>query len=80
MPQNRNFTVSRDVIVRFQKSDERTDAGQSFVPFFDPIEATFDPPAPLSMIELIHYTNDAKYSGFIRPLIKSLDYRKFLEN
>lgn len=77
-PQNSNFVVSKNVWIVFRKSDEETDAGQSFVPYFDPTEATFDPPAPLSTIELVHYTNDPNYAGYVRPMIKSIDYRKFI--
>lgn len=70
--------VSRDVKIYFKKSDERSDAGQSYVPHFDPTEVTFNEPAPLSMIELVHYTDFSDYAGFIRPVVKSLDYRRFI--
>lgn len=71
--------VSKNVKFAFVKSDEETDAGQSFLPYFDPSDVTFDQPAPLSMIEFAHYTNNEDYAGYIRPIIKSLDYRKFIE-
>jgi hypothetical protein len=72
------FKVSKNVRILFVRSDEEADAGQSFLPYFDPSYVTFDQPAPLSMIELVHYTNNDDYAGYIRPVIKSLDYRKFI--
>lgn len=75
---DRSFTVSQDVWLEFGKSDEGTDAAQTFVPYFDSYSATFDPPAPISMVNLIHVTNNGDHAGFIRPWVKSLDYKKFI--
>jgi len=72
----RKFTIGRNRRVEFGISNEDEDAGQSFVPYFDGNEVTFDIKSPLSGITLIHYTNDVNYAGFIRPVIRSLDYRK----
>lgn len=60
------------------KSNGEQDAGQSFIPYFDATEVGFNSAAPISSIALIHYTNDAKYAGFIRPSIRSLNYKKFI--
>lgn len=60
--------------LKFKTSGEATDAGQSFLPYFDSTGISFDPPAPLSSIGLSHVTNDNEYAGFVKPTIKSLDY------
>jgi hypothetical protein len=72
----KRFTIGKNRRVSFGISNEDEDAGQSFVPYFDGNEVTFDIKSPLTGISLIHYTNDPKYAGFIRPVIRSLDYRK----
>jgi len=72
-----NFKHQNNSIVKFEVSDEDNDAGQSFVPYFDGNDISFKVKSPLSGITLMHYTNDEKYAGYIRPVIKSLDYRKF---
>lgn len=75
---NENFRGKNEGCLQLKKSNEGADAGQSFLPYFDPVEVTFDKPAPISMIELIHYTNDERYAGFIRPFIKSIDYKNVI--
>lgn len=73
------FEIKNEGCFQFKKSNEEADAGQSFLPYFDPVEANFDRPGPLSVIKLIHYTNDEKHAGFIRPFIKSIDYKKLMK-
>jgi len=31
----------------------------------------------LSGLTFVHYTNDENYAGYIKPVISSLDYRKY---
>jgi len=72
-----NFTVRNITKIKFSTSSEGYDNGQSFVPYFDGNAVTMDIKAPLSGIGLIQYTNDWTFAGYIRPVLKSLDYRKY---
>jgi hypothetical protein len=72
---NKYIFVSEGAI-DFNYSTEETDAGQTFVPFFDGDDVTFTHPAPISGMGLIHYTNDPKYAGYIWPIIETMDYGK----
>lgn len=71
------ITQKSNINLKFQKSDEQSDAGQNTVPFFDTTNIAFDSIAPISSIGLIHYTNSDEYAGFVRPTIKSIDYDAF---
>jgi hypothetical protein len=73
-----DFTVSRNVLVNFKNKEAYEHPGEYLLPYFDGSEISFDPPAPLSTIELVHYTNDKKHAGYIRPVIKSLDYKAYI--
>lgn len=75
---NNIYTVLKNVIVQFGISNEKEDAGQSFVPYFDGSNVTMSVQAPLSGLGFLHFTNDLKYAGYIKPYIKSLNYRKFV--
>lgn len=75
-----SFQTKSNCDVQFRKSDEETDAGQNFVPYFDGTAVIFDQPAPISSIGLIHYTNNQTYAGYIRPIIKSIDYSMYAGN
>lgn len=48
-------------------SNERTDGGQEFVPFFDATDVKNV--SPLSGFGLLHYTNDDEYAGYVRPYL-----------
>jgi hypothetical protein len=76
---NNNFKITNNAIIEFGVSNEEMDVGQSFVPYFDGSDITFDVKAPLSGIGLIYYTNDYNYAGYIRPVVNCLDYRKYIE-
>jgi hypothetical protein len=65
------FLVEKNCALSFQQSDSETDAGQNFVPFFDANSASFDTAAPISSFGLVHYTTNAEYAGYIRPVITS---------
>jgi hypothetical protein len=67
-----DFTVLNSGKLQFQQSDAITDAGQNFVPYFDANDVSFQSPAPISSIGLIHYTNDKLHSGYIKPTLKSV--------
>lgn len=75
----KKFSTRNNIKVIFGISNEDNDAGQSFVPYFDGTNITFDISAPLSGISLIHYTNDVNYAGYIRPVLRSLNYRKLFK-
>ncbi|CAO1337283.1 unnamed protein product [Diamesa serratosioi] len=70
-----DFTRTTRKTIKFGVSDEKTDAGQSFVPYFDGADIQFDKPAPLSGLGFMHYTNDVSYAGYIRPYIMSFKYK-----
>lgn len=74
---NSFLTQTTNYNFKFRMSDEKFDAGQSFVPYFDSTAISFDLPAPLSSIGLSRLRNDHNYAGFVRPTIKSLDYTAF---
>jgi len=74
---NTLYTVRRNARVTFSLSNEKADAGQSFVPYFDGNEVSFNIKAPLSGLTFVHYTNDENHAGYIKPVISSLDYRKY---
>ncbi|CAO1331992.1 unnamed protein product [Diamesa serratosioi] len=70
-----DFKRTSKKTIHFGVSDEKTDAGQSFVPYFDGTNIEFDKPAPLSGLGFLHYSNDDSYAGYIRPYIRSFKYK-----
>lgn len=76
------FVLSSDIfnhtLVKFGSSDRETDIAQTFVPYLDGIDVTFDVKSPLSGIGLMHFTNDAHYAGYIRPFLRSFSYENYL--
>lgn len=78
-PNINSFKVTKKGAVRFRRSDARTDAAQTMVPFFDGSDIVFDKPAPISSIGLFHYTNHITRAGFVTPLIRSLNYKKLMK-
>jgi hypothetical protein len=73
------FSVTNKGAIDFDWSAERIDAGQSFVPYFDGNDASFDYSAPVCGIGIVQYTNDKEYGGFLRPIISTIDYKKIFE-
>ena len=75
------FTVTfgnSSTIIKFGASNQRVDAGQTYVPYFDGADTTFEVESPLSGIGLIHYTNDIEFAGYIRPYLRSYKYGKII--
>lgn len=70
------YIFNSEGAINFDYSTEITDAGQSFVPYFDGDDVTFTHAAPISGIGIIHYTNDPEYAGYIWPIIETMDYGK----
>ena len=70
-------TISQTI--EFGVSDEQTDAGQSFVPYFDGTAIEFDKKGPLSGVGFMHYSNDDSYAGYIRPYIMSFKYKHVIK-
>ena len=72
------YDVTSKARVSFDKSNEKKDAGQTYLPFFDARSIESAIPAPLSGLELIHYTtksdNDGEYAGYIAPRISTIHY------
>lgn len=66
--------------VEFGISNEKADAGQSYVPYFDGSSVTLDVKGPLKGLGFVHYTNNQNYSGYIKPFVKTLDYKDFVHN
>ncbi|CAO1353050.1 unnamed protein product [Diamesa tonsa] len=60
--------------ILFGTSNQKSDAGQSMVPYFDSTDITFDVKAPLGGIGFLHHTSSVEYAGFIRPYILNLNY------
>lgn len=77
---NETFIVNQDGAIKFGRSSEESDGGQSFVPFFDGHNIEFDSAAPISGIGIMHYTNNMQYGGYIRPTISSLNYKKIFKD
>lgn len=74
-----SFVIAKgNTFVKFGASSEAVDFGQTFVPFFDGVDEVFDVPSPLSGIGFLHYTNDDRYAGFIKPSVKSFDFRNVM--
>jgi hypothetical protein len=72
---NNKFIVTRNHRINFRHETSSEYSGYGKVtPFFDTSEVKFDQPAPITSIQLIHYTNDVNYAGYIRPIIKSFNY------
>lgn len=76
---SKSFTITNKGAVYFERSSEKSDGGQSYVPFFDGNEINFDDFSPISGVGLVHYTNHKDYAGYIRPTIASLHYRNLFD-
>lgn len=72
------FKINKKLLIEFGLSNEEADAGQSFVPYFDGSDITFDVKSPLSGLGLFHYTRHSDYAGYIRPTLQSLNYENFI--
>lgn len=70
---------SWDYMIQFIASDFDTDRGQTLVPFFDGNNIELDIPRPLSGIGFILYTN-AGHAGYIRPVLKTFNYKFLISN
>lgn len=64
-----NIKVNKNRIISFGLSNEKSDAGQQFVPFFDGSDISINSLSPLSGFGLLHYTDDEDYAGYIRPFL-----------
>ena len=71
------YTISTYVRVFMGKGNEKKDAGQSYLPYFDSQNIELSIPAPLSGLQLIYYKND-NYAGFVRPRISPINYLDYL--
>lgn len=76
-----NYNVKRsdrdEIIVEFGTSNERSDVGQTTIPFFDASDIVQDFPLVLSGIGFAHYANN-EYGGYIRPILKSVDMKLYI--
>lgn len=72
----RQYNILQNETIMFVMSSVGKDAGQSYVPYFDGNEVTFDIKSPVKRISFIHYTNHDDYAGYIKPIVYPLDYRK----
>lgn len=72
------LSVIKSKIIKFGRSNEKADAGQSFVPYFDGSEVTTENKVPLSGIELIHFSDDHNYAGYIKPNLITFDVSKLI--
>lgn len=72
------FVITKQKKVLFGLSNEKVDAGQSFVPYFDGTDITLDVRSPLTGIGFLHYTKNESYAGYIRPFLNTLHYSDFV--
>lgn len=67
--------------VKFAEIDRSTSGGrrwgQKVFPFFDPRPVTLKYPRPISGIGFLRLTDSPQNAGYIRPYLKSIDYRTF---
>lgn len=69
-----NVTVTRNLVIEFGMSNEKVDAGQSFLPYFDGTNVTPKNRRWLSGLGLLHYTRNHTYAGYVKPYLKTLNY------
>lgn len=75
------YNITSNTRVIMGMSHEGTDAGQTFLPFFDSQDIVLTVPAPLCGLELISYTSDGtptQFGGFIRPRLTTINYLDYL--
>lgn len=77
-PSSYIYRITTSSRIVFGTSNEREDAGQTFVPFLDSNEVTLNIKAPLAGIGLLHYSNRDDYAGYIKPYIRTLNYVDYL--
>lgn len=71
--------VKKNQIISFGLSNEKSDAGQQFVPFFDGSDVTIDSLSPLSGFGLLQWTTDEEYAGYISPFLITYNINAHLE-
>lgn len=74
-----NIKVNKNQIISFGLSNEKSDASQQFVPFFDASEVTIDGLSPLSGFGLLHWTTDEDHAGYISPFLITYNVNAYLE-
>lgn len=65
--------------VHFGVSNEKNDAGQTFVPFFDGSDVSLQSKAPISGVGFMLFTKGENYAGYIRPYLKTYNYANFVQ-
>jgi len=71
-----SYYVSYNTRIFFGTSNEINDAGQSFVPYFDPSDIVLNSTSALSGVGLLHYkTSNA---GYIRPFVNTYNLKNFI--
>lgn len=73
-----SFNVFRHKTVKFGISNEISDAGQSFVPFFDGSDVAFNNKAPLRGVGFMLF-EQAGTAGYIRPYLMTYNYNNLIE-
>jgi hypothetical protein len=74
---NNPLLVTRSGAIEFNTSEEKQDAGQSTIPFFDSSDIVQDLPLVLTGIGFIHYTNK-DYGGYLRPFLRTADMKHYV--
>lgn len=77
----KEYSVYSNKRIIMGKGNEKKDAGQSYLPYFDSQSITMAIPAPLSGLQLVHYYtsgNPASYAGFVRLRISTINYLDYL--
>lgn len=72
------YTITKNQLINFGMSHEKSDAGQTFVPHFDGIDVTMDSKSPLSGIGLFHFTDNTRYAGYIKPYLFTLNQNDYV--
>lgn len=73
-----NYNVFRHNTVKFGISNEISDAGQSFVPFFDGSDVAFNNKAPLRGVGFLLF-EQAGTAGYIRPYLLTYNYNNLID-
>lgn len=70
--------ITTNKFIQFTHSDDKKDAAQTTVPFFDAQEVVSSIPTPLSGIGIFH-KGKRGYGGFIAPRIFTYNFATFLK-
>lgn len=74
-----NIKIFKSKTIKFGRSIEKFDAGQSFVPYFDGSDVTTDNKVPLCGLRLLQFIGDESFAGYIKPQLITLNLSSFVK-